>query len=406
VRRPVPLWIVALSTTLGMQSVTSFLNQSLPIIAPLLMVGAGLAPERIGNLSSLNSIGAVLFLMFGGPLLVRWGPVRSLQFGGLIAVLGLGLAATGMWPLLMLGAFFMGIGYGPSPPAGSRILSATAPPAHRTLIFSIKQAGAPAGGAVAGLVLAPIAAHYGWPVSLAVAMGLGVAAVLAIGPMRRRLDVERVATQRIGPRVLFNPRLVVAPFRTLAGDRAVLSITTLAFSFAAAQGCLFSFSITYLVTGLGMSLSAAGIAYATLQACGVFARIFLGWLADRTGSPAKNLTAQAFVASGMLVVYASLPIHPSAALAALICGATGFVAASWNGIYMAEIARLAPPERIVEATSSSSVVTFLGYVSGPSLFTYLVTVSGSWTTPFLVIAAQLAAMACVQTWFLLAARLR
>jgi MFS family permease len=395
---------VALSTTLGMQSVASFLNQSLPIIAPLLMAGAGLAPERIGNLSSLNSLGAVFFLMFGGPLLVRWGPVRSLQFGAFIAVAGLGMAATGSWPLLMLGAVCMGIGYGPSPPAGARILSATAPAAHRTLIFSIKQAGAPAGGAIAGLVLAPVAGHYGWPAALGVAMGLGLVAMAVISPMRRRLDVERVSTQSIRLRVLFNPRLVAAPFKTLAGDRAVLSVTTLAFSFAAAQGCLFSFSITYLVTGLDMTLAGAGIAYATLQACGVFARIFLGWLADRTGKPAQNLTIQAFVAAGMIVLYAALPMHPSVPLAALACGATGFVAASWNGIYLAEIARLAPPERIVEATSSSSVVTFLGYVSGPSLFTYLVTLSGSWTTPFLVIAAQLAVMAAIQAWFLLAAK--
>jgi MFS family permease len=138
----------------------------------------------------------------------------------------------------------------------------------------------------------------------------------------------------------------------------------------------------------------------------VFARIFLGWLADRTGRPAQNLTIQAFVAAGMLVVYANLPMHPSVPLAALVCAATGFVAASWNGIYMAEIARLAPPERIVEATSSSSVVTFLGYVSGPSLFTLLVTLSGSWTIPFVVMAGQLAAMAAVQGWFLVVGRSR
>ncbi len=72
----VPIWVVALGTTLGMQTVASFLDQSLPIIAPLLTAGAGLAPERVGNLSSLNSLGTVLFLLFGGPLLLRLGPVR------------------------------------------------------------------------------------------------------------------------------------------------------------------------------------------------------------------------------------------------------------------------------------------------------------------------------------------
>ena len=64
-----------------MQTVASFLNQSLAIIAPLLTAGVGLAPERVGNLSSLSSLGTVLFLLFGGPILARFGPVRMLQVG-------------------------------------------------------------------------------------------------------------------------------------------------------------------------------------------------------------------------------------------------------------------------------------------------------------------------------------
>ena len=146
-----------------MQTVASFLDASLPIIAPLLTAGVGIAPERVGNLSSLNSLGTVLFLMFGVPILARLGPVRTLQAGAVLAASALSVAATGWWPALIVAALLMGIGYGPSPPAGSRILAATAPPRHRTLIFSIKQAGAPAGAAFAGLTLAPAAATWGWP---------------------------------------------------------------------------------------------------------------------------------------------------------------------------------------------------------------------------------------------------
>ena len=141
----IPLWVLALSTTLGMQSVASFLDQSLPIIAPLLTARAGLAPERIGIISSLSALGVILFLVFGGPVLARLGPVRMLQIGTLTAVCGLAIAATGWWPLLVIAAIMMGFGYGPSPPAGNRILAATVPARHRSLIFSIKQAGAPLG---------------------------------------------------------------------------------------------------------------------------------------------------------------------------------------------------------------------------------------------------------------------
>ncbi len=396
-KRPgVPVWVIALSTTLGMQTVASFLDQSLPIIAPLLMAGIGLAPERVGNLSSLNSLGTVIFLLFGGPVLARLGPVRMLQTGAMMAVCGLAVAATGWWPVLVVAALVMGMGYGPSPPAGSRILAATAPPQHRTLIFSIKQAGAPAGGAFAGLILAPAAAAWGWPTALLVAMAIGVAAAIIITPARQVLDTEREPGRSIHPRDLFDPRKVAAPYAMLKANPVLLGITALAFSFAIVQGSLFSFSITYLVIDLHMPLAVAGTVYACMQFSGVFARIFLGWLADRTGKPAHNLTIQAFIAAAMVVQYGLLPNQPSFLIAAVTAAATGFFAASWNGIYLAELARLAPPSQIVEVTSSSTVVTFLGYVAGPSIFSVLVTVTGGYRLSFLAAAGQLAVMAVIQ----------
>jgi MFS family permease len=134
-----------------------------------------------------------------------------------------------------------------------------------------------------------------------------------------------------------------------------------------------------------------------MQFAGVGARIFLGWLADRTGRPAHNLTVQAFAAAALVVAYGSLPDAPPVWLAALLSGATGFFAASWNGIYMAEVARLSPADRIIEATSSSVMFTFLGYVCGPSVFSVLVSFTGGYRIPFLVAAGQLALMAVVQT---------
>ena len=392
----IPLWVLALSTTLGMQSVASFLDQSLPIIAPLLTARAGLAPERIGIISSLSALGVILFLVFGGPVLARLGPVRMLQIGALTAVCGLAIAATGWWPLLVIAAIMMGLGYGPSPPAGNRILAATVPARHRSLIFSIKQAGAPLGGALAGVILAPTAVGWGWQAALAISISIGVLAAVIITPTARRLNFEREPDRPVGPSALFNPRSVAAPFLLLKESPSLLIVTGLAFSFAAVQGSLFSFSVTYLTLDRHMPLTQAGFAYAAMQFSGVFARVFLGWLADRTGRPSLNLSVQALIAAAMVVLYGFLPEEPSIATVAVVCGAAGFFAASWNGIYMAEIVRLSPAKLITEITSSSTVMVFLGYMSGPTIFSLLVSWSGSYRLSFLVIAAQLALMAVAQ----------
>jgi hypothetical protein len=66
------------------------------------------------------------------------------------------------------------------------------------------------------------------------------------------------------------------------------------------------------------------------------------------------------------------------------------VAASWNGIYLAEVARLVPRERVSDATSGSTLFTFLGYVAGPASFALLVRLTGGWGVPMIAIAVQLA----------------
>jgi MFS family permease len=393
--KSVPNWLLALSATLLAQSVSSFMGQCLPVVAPLLTRSVGIAPERIGNLSSITAAGSVLFLAFGSPILARFGPVRSLQAGALCAVVAIGIAATGYWPALMLAALMLGLGYGPTPPSGSRILAATAPPAHRTLIFSVKQAGAPAGGALAGLIIAPIALRYGWPAALILAMAVGCLSAIAIAPLRRMMDVERDPTRSIHPRAIFSLTNLRAPLDALNSAPGMLTITALALSFALCQGVLFSFTVTYL-TERGMPLAEAGFAYACMQGAGVFARVFLGFLADRTGKPAANLTVQAFIAAACVLAYAELPDDASLAMVATLATAAGFFACSWNGIYMAEIARLAPPKRIADATSGSTLVVFLGYVAGPSLFAAAVPYWG-WHTPFAIAAGQLGVMGVVQT---------
>jgi len=395
----IPLWLKALGAALLAQAVSTFMGQSLPVLAPLLTASAGVAPERIGNLSSISSFASIAYMAFGSPILARLGPVASLQMGPAIAVVGLGVAATGSWVGLVAGALLMGIGYGPTPPAGSRMLQAPAPAGPRSLIFSIQQAGAPAGGALSGLLIAPLAVAFGGVVALGAAMAAGVASVLAIGPLRRALDADREPGRSVHPRVLFGRRNLAVPFAALRRGEGLLPLTALAFSFAVLQGALFSFSVTYL-TQRGMSLAAAGFAFACLQAAGTVARILLGWVADRTGHAAANLVVQAFLAAGAVVAYALMPLDAPLWLVAVLAGAAGFFGASWNGIYLAEVARLAPPGGVADATAGSTMLCFMGYVIGPTLFAAAVPWLG-WSVPFLLCAGQMAAMGAVMGVLLL-----
>ncbi len=383
-------WIAALGATLLMQSVASFMTQSLPVVAPLITASAGLAPERVGNFSSLTALGTVLFLLLGGPFLARLGPVRTLQAGAVICAVALLAAGFGTVPALAVAALLLGVGYGPSPPAGSRILAATAPKEHRTLIFSVKQAGAPLGGALAGLISAPIAAAAGWPMALLVAVITALLAAAAIQPLRAALDTERDAGRSIALRDVLSPQTVAAPIAALRIDPLLPPLVALSVAFALCQGYLFSFTVTWLVETRGMGLVQAGSIFAVMQVAGVVARIFLGWIADRTGNATRNLAVQGLVAAATVVALALLPNDAPLPLLMLLCGLAGFVGASWNGISLAEVARVSPPDRVSDVTSGTTLFIFLGYVAGPSVFSGLVTLTGGWMLPMLLVAAQLA----------------
>lgn len=118
----VPLWLSALAGTLLVQTACAFASISVPILGPPLMERAGLPPESIGLVAALSSAGICWFLASGGPMLGRFGPVRTLQIGMVCMALGFFALSLPLGFLGMLGALAIGLGNGPNTPAGSQIL--------------------------------------------------------------------------------------------------------------------------------------------------------------------------------------------------------------------------------------------------------------------------------------------
>src|SRR3954453_14867039 len=117
-----PLWAAALSVTTLMQMTSAFLVSAMVVIGPTVTQAAGVTPEHVGDLSAIGAFGTMLFLAGGAPLPARFGPVRLLQLGTLLAALALGLALTGWWPGMLAAALLVGVGYGRTPAPGTDIL--------------------------------------------------------------------------------------------------------------------------------------------------------------------------------------------------------------------------------------------------------------------------------------------
>jgi MFS family permease len=382
----VPDWAKALAATLTMQTTAALASRVLPVLGPAVTLAAGVPPESIGHVAAATALGTMWFLMSGIPLLGRFGPVRLLQLGGVLGAIAMIVAMTGSWPLLLLAAFLIGVAYGPSPPAGSDILNRHAPPGHRSLVFSVKQSGVPLGGAIAGLLVPATAALWGWQAGLLAAALVIGASVIAVQPLRERLDADRHQGDPVPLMAIFAPARLIAPFRALGLAPGMIGLTASGFSFAMVQGAVFSFYVTYLAVDLGFGLIAAGAAFALMQGVGVGSRVVVGWVADRIGSARKTLILLALGSATMATVIALHGPDWPWTVVLIAAAVSGVAVSSWNGIYLGEVARIAPKEHVGEATAGSGFFAFLAYAISPSLCALIIASTGSYRAAFLTVA--------------------
>jgi MFS family permease len=329
-------------------------------------------------------------------MLGHHGPVRTLQIGLACMALGLFALSQLLGLLGLLGALAIGFGVGPNTPAGSQILVRTAPARHRTLIFSIKQAGVPLGGALAGLVLAPLVLAHGLSAALWTVVTVALLTILMVQPFRRRLDGEGGAGQPGWARALLSPKALVRSVGILRAHPSLPLLTVLGASFSVMQSCLMAFTATYAITRHGASLAEAGRIVAVMQVASMVGRVTLGWLADRMGHALRHLALQAVasaLAVGLLVTVGGQSSWALYGCAALV----GATAIGWNGVHMAELARVAPLPLVSDVTSAASLFGFVGSICGPLVFTLLVNWSGSYGLAFLLMAAQLAGFGLAST---------
>ncbi len=383
-----PAWLIALVTMVAVQMATSFLTRIPPTLAPALAAERGWSDAVVGYLASLNTLGAILFLALGAPFLRRMGSVRALQAGLALGIVGLTLLLPPFSLAAAMAALLIGMGYGPSSPAGNDVLHRTAPLRRRAMIFSIKQAGVPIGGMVAGLGLPPIVAAFGWRVSL-LASGIFVLAVLlSVQPMRASLDAGRMRDQLLTTRTFLSPANLLAPLAALTASTSLLRLAAAGACLAVGQGIWFAYLMTFAVSALGYDLGAAGVAFAFMQAASIIGRPLLGWLADRFGSP-RRLLGLIGLGSGVTSLAMAF-VGPSWSYASFcaLAAVGGICVSSWNGVQLSEIARACPAHLVREASAGATLIIFLGYVAAPSVFALLLTLTGRFDLGFLLCAAS------------------
>jgi hypothetical protein len=70
-----------------------------------------------------------------------------------------------------------------------------------------------------------------------------------------------------------------------------------------------------------------------------------------------------------------------------VCALYGATAVGWNGVFLAEVARLAPEGRVAYLTGGTQFFTFAGVLIGPPLIGAIAAAAGSYGAGFVATAA-------------------
>ncbi len=390
---PKSLAMSALAGVTSVQVVATMAVMIPPAIAPELARAFGLPVSLIGFQVSFAYVGATLMSLVAGLTVRKFGAVRTNQLAAFMITISLSLMAIPHPAGLIVGTVGVGVAYGMTNPAASHLMIKIASASNRNLIFSIKQTGQPMGGVLAGLLAPPIAIAVGWQWALLAGAGFAAVVMFAVQPLRAIFDADRDAKTRFRGAVLRDLALVLheRPIR-------ILALACLAFS--AVQLALMTFVVTMLVEDVGFSLVAAGLGLAVLQVAGVVGRLGWGIFADRTGSGLRTLIIVQIVA--VVAAFLTTTLSPAVPpwIVYGILALFGLSAVGWNGVFMAEIARLAPPGRTGSATGGVLVPVFVGVIIGPILFAGVHEVLGGYTESFIAMAvvSLLGIIAIVPLW--------
>jgi len=374
---------LALAATLAIQVFTSMAGAAAAVLAPTVAAAFDVDPRWIGIFIGLVYAGAMAASLASGGFIERYGSIRTSQACVVICAAGVavmaGAPAGAPW-LLAAAALVIGLGYGPITPASSQLLARTTPNERMAVTFSIKQTGVPAGVALAGAVLPSLAHAAGWRAASWAVAALGVAVALAAQPVRARLDVDRQHGRRLTLRAVLAP---LAHLRTPALRRTAL----IGFAYSATQMCLTSFLVVYLAEALRYPLVVAGLALSVATVGGVAGRIGWGIVADRWLQARRTLALIGALAAASSVTLAfAQPEWPVPACLAL-AGVFGITAIGWNGVQLAEVARLAPRGAAGVVTGAVGFVTFSGVVVGPPLFALIASFTSSYRASFAALGA-------------------
>lgn len=381
---------VALAAAFACQFANALASQSIAPLAPLFQSELGLTNAEVGFFSSAAYAGAWGVLLIAGSFTDRYGVRKMLSVGQLlIGSFMLSMAAVGGFLHAVAVMFGAGVGRGVTSPGVSKAIMDWFPPRARATAMGIKQTAVPAAGILTASTLPAIALLFGWRLAVGLVGFLVLAAALATFLLYR--DFRAVDAPAQG-----RPSML-AGLRQVMRIKRIWLISGISLMYVTVQLGLTTYLALYLkqvvllskIPDDGTMVVVAGGFLALCQGGGVFGRVFWGVVSDRLFH-GRRLVVMAMI--GALAAVFSLvvawldPGLPLWLLTAIVF-LYGTTAVGWNGLYQAVMAESAGHRYAATGVGLGMTLTQAGTVGGPPLFGFVVDVTGTFQTAWMMLSA-------------------
>jgi len=157
------------------------------------------------------------------------------------------------------------------------------------------------------------------------------------------------------------------------------------FAFTGLQLAFASFFVSFLSLGLGWTLTDAGIAYSVAMGAGIVGRLIWGWVGTKYVPPLLLLAMLGFV-MGLAHMAIGLVTPEWQTMAVWgVAFAYGLTGIGYQGVLLAEIARVAPPGMAGVITGGAVFFAYAGMILLPAAFGLILALLDSYRLAFLIL---------------------
>ena len=376
-------WAVLAAATLA-QASASFALLGVPALAGFLQHDFSLSAAETGLLLTATYAAPLFALLFVGDLLDRKSERLIIGLGAAILFVALLLAAASDgFPALLLWLFIAGLGYSATQPGGSKSVSAWFRGDRLGLAMGVRQAGLPAGGAVAAAILPAMAAAWSWRAAFVAGAAAALAGGLAFALIYRPPPDEADSAAK-------RARLSFALVAGLLRERWMRNAMVAGLALVSAQYGILTWLMLYLRDHAAIALTRGAAFLFLMQFVGVAGRIGLAAWSDRAPAARFRLLTLSMiaVAAGVLILMFIPADTPEPALA-LLAAWLGFFGLGWYGPWVAYLAETAPADKTGLTLGAAMALNQFGIMAAPPLLGLAHDLSGGYTALWACIVAPL-----------------